>query len=175
MKKLFLAIAAATAFTQPAIAQDAEGEAYCAHLLSEIAIMQQTVSGLSSLLNTNTYTLVSCNIDPNLPATMSRDQCLEAPEAMGHWVDYETQTFYVVYPKDYIRDYAQTIGASSSSLQRSFEASDRVSEKIRGGDVIPSLQVEISNWQAEYARACAGSSEAGTSGGGGNCLLGVCP
>jgi len=175
MKKLLIAIAAATAFTQPAVAQEAEGEAYCAHLLSEITIMQQTVSGLSSLLNSNAYTLVSCDIDRNLPATMSRDQCLEAPEALGHWIDYETQTFYVVYPKDYIRDYAQTIGASSSALQRSFAASDRISEKVRWGEVIPSLQVEIADWQAEYARSCANSTGQGNNNDADNCLLGVCP
>jgi len=173
MKKLALAMIGAVALTQAAGAQEAEGEAYCTHLLSEIAIMQQSVNGLSSLLNSNSYALVPCAIDRSLPSTLSRDQCLASAEALGHWVDYETQVFYVVYPKDFVRSYGQNIGASPSALQNSFDASDRVSEKIRWGEVIPSLQVEIANWQAEYARSCGGAPEQDNSGNG--CLLGVCP
>lgn len=156
MKRLVLAVIGAIALTQTAVAQEREGEQYCLHLQREIAIKQQSLAGMSSLVNTSAYTMVSCDIDPNNPYTYERDECLSDPYAQGFWHDQETRTFYVIYTKQYIQQYAQGIGASSSDLQRSFAASDRVVDKLRYGGVIESLEAEIASWQAEYDRACAG-------------------
>ena len=131
MRKLLLTLAGALALAQTAVAQDQEGVEYCVHLQSEIAIKQQSLAGLSNLVNTNAYAMLSCDINPDNPYTYERNKCLSNPSVQGFWNDQETRTFYVIYTRQYILDYAQNVGASSADVQRSFAASDDVANKIR--------------------------------------------
>lgn len=155
MKLFHLTLAAVIAAGSAVVAQEREGEAYCQHLLDEIAIKQQSVNGLTNLVNGNAYTLLTCDVDWNNDFYVERNECLNSPGVQGFWEDQETRTFYVVYTKQFVSDYAQNIGASSADLQRSFAIGDDVANKIRYGGVVESLEVEITSWRAEYDRACA--------------------
>lgn len=150
MRSVIIALAGALALTQTAVAQEQDGEVSCSWMQSEIALQQQTLSGLSAFLaNTDGYGMLVCN------PTFSRDKCIEGPEVIAFWTDTETGENFVLFTRDFIIGFAQDAGMPSEHVEMIFARNDGISHKLRSGGV-DIIQAEISGWQAEYARVCNG-------------------
>lgn len=149
---------------------------YCQHLQDRIQAMQTSLVGLQNLVSNENFTLLQCALDPNMPNSEEQFYgCLDNPGAQGIWHDAETQTIYVVYTKDFVRNLAAERGLGPADIQRSFSISDSVRSKIAYGGVIDSLAYEIQAWQASYRDECGGTRPGEPGGPGSDCLLGVCP
>lgn len=158
MWRAILATAMAVLAAGGVLAQGQQESNHCLWMKSRIQAMEASLSGLTQFATNPNITLMQCTLDPGDPDTVDGwYACMDDQGAMGMWRDPETKIIYLVYTKQWVRDYAQNSGASQAALDRAFNQAEPVRNKVAHGGVLPGLAAEIENWKLSYAEDCGGA------------------